>query len=432
MQAHATTRGTAGVTRRGFLLGAGGIGAGLALAGCAPLGGSSSRPETITFYVSKPEVIGYFDDVIAKFHDSQSKIRVVRDSTSNMSANFVRNRPPDLGCLNYNYAMVSFVEHGALTDLSDTRERDTINPDLWPLMQQTADYPGRTSVLPYSVTAASVIYDKALFAQQGLEVPTTWSAFTDVCERLVRAGITPMYGTYKDNWTIAQGMFDYSVGGMLDVPATFAALDREGTSVGRGSAVSFERDFAAPVGRMVDLLQWHQAGAASRGYGDGNLAFAQGKAAMYLQGPWALGEIAKTNPDMNLGTFPFPATDDPADNKVRVNVDLGLWIPEASRKQEAAREFLSFLMSPAVSDQYNADNNGFGVRKDSPPVSNPALRGMQDSYDDARFYLGASQLIPAEIPVANYLQSIAFGGAPEPQLRTLDGDWARLALRSAA
>ncbi|WP_182045622.1 ABC transporter substrate-binding protein [Curtobacterium sp. ME26] len=432
MQAHATTRGTAGVTRRGFLLGAGGIGAGLALAGCAPLGGSSSRPETITFYVSKPEVIGYFDDVIAKFHESQSKIRVVRDSTSNMSANFVRNRPPDLGCLNYNYAMVSFVEHGALTDLSDTRERDTINPDLWPLMQQTADYPGRTSVLPYSVTAASVIYDKALFAQQGLEVPTTWSAFTDVCERLVRAGITPMYGTYKDNWTIAQGMFDYSVGGMLDVPATFAALDREGTSVGKGSGVSFEKDFAAPVGRMVDLLQWHQAGAASRGYGDGNLAFAQGKAAMYLQGPWALGEIAKTNPDMDLGTFPFPATDDPADNKVRVNVDLGLWIPEASRKQEAAREFLSFLMSPAVSDQYNADNNGFGVRKDSPPVSNPALRGMQDSYDDARFYLGASQLIPAEIPVANYLQSIAFGGAPEPQLRTLDGDWARLALRSAA
>ncbi|MFJ3029211.1 ABC transporter substrate-binding protein [Curtobacterium sp. NPDC087080] len=432
MQAHATTRSAAGVTRRGFLLGAGGIGAGLALAGCAPLGGSSSRPETITFYVSKPEVIGYFDDVIAKFHDSQSKIRVVRDSTSNMSANFVRNRPPDLGCLNYNYAMVSFVEHGALTDLSDLPEKDTVNPDLWPLMQQTADYPGRTSVLPYSVTAASVIYDKQLFAQQGLEVPTTWSAFTDVCKRLVAAGITPMFGTYKDNWTIAQGMFDYSVGGMLDVPATFAALDSEGTSVGKGSKVSFEKDFAAPVGRMVDLLQWHQEGAASRGYGDGNLAFAQGKAAMYLQGPWALGEIAKTNPDMDLGTFPFPATDDPADNKVRVNVDLGLWIPEASRKQEAAREFLSFLMSPAISDQYNADNNGFGVRKDSPPVANPALSGMQDSYDRAAFYLGASQLIPAEIPVANYLQSIAFGGAPEPQLRTLDGDWARLALRSAA
>jgi raffinose/stachyose/melibiose transport system substrate-binding protein len=153
---------------------------------------------------------------------------------------------------------------------------------------------------------------------------------------------------------------------------------------------------------------------------------------MYLQGPWALGEIAKTNKDMDLGTFPLPVTDEPADRKVRVNVDLALWIPEASRKQEAAREFLTFLMQSKVNDQYNADNNGFGVRKDAPPASNPALRGMQSYYDDAAFYLGASQLIPAEIPVANYAQSIAFGGDPQRQLRTLDADWARLALRMAA
>ncbi|MGN6409367.1 MAG: ABC transporter substrate-binding protein [Curtobacterium sp.] len=432
MQTHATTRSATALSRRAFLLGAGGIGAGLALAGCAPLGSSSSRPETITFYVSKPEVIGYFDQVIARFHDSQSKIRVVRDSTSSMSANFVRNRPPDLGCWNYNFSVAPFVEHGALTDLSDLPQADTINPDLWPLLEQTADYPGRKSALPYSVTAASVIYDKQRFAQQGLEVPTTWSEFADVCERLTKAGIAPIYGTFKDNWTIAQGMFDYSIGGMLDVPKTFAALTREGTSVGTGASVSFERDFQAPMERMVQLRGWHQQGAASRGYGDGNTAFAKGAAAMYLQGPWALGEIAKTNPDMDLGTFPLPVTDDPADRKVRVNVDLALWIPEASRKQEAAREFLSYLMTAKVNDKYNADNNGFGVRKDAPPAKNPALTGMQAYYDDAAFYLGASQLIPAEIPVANYAQSIAFGGDPRPQLRTLDADWARLALRTAA
>ncbi|WIB76669.1 extracellular solute-binding protein [Curtobacterium sp. MCPF17_002] len=440
MRPHATgivkgataARSAAAVSRRSFLFGAGGIGASLALAGCAPLGSSSSRPETITFYVSKPEVIGYFDDVIAKFHASQDKIRVVRDSTSSMSANFVRNRPPDLGCWNYNFSVAPFVEHGALTDLSDLPQAATINPDLWPLLEQTADYPGRKSALPYSVTAASVIYDKQLFAKQGIEVPTTWTEFAEVCERLTTAGIAPIYGTFKDNWTIAQGMFDYTIGGMLDVPRTFSALEREGTSVGKGSAVSFEKDFAAPMRRMEQLRQWHQDGAASRGYGDGNLAFAQGKAAMYLQGPWALGEIAKTTPDMDLGTFPLPVTDDAADRKVRVNVDLALWIPEASRKQEAAREFLSYLMQPKVNDKYNADNNGFGVRKDAPPASNPALTGMQSYYDDAAFYLGASQLIPAEIPVANYAQSIAFGGDAQRQLRTLDADWARLALRTAA
>ncbi|OIH94656.1 ABC transporter substrate-binding protein [Curtobacterium sp. MCBA15_001] len=431
MQQHATTRKTAGFSRRSFLLGAGGIASGFALAGCAPMSSSSSGTETITFYVSKPEVIGYFDDVIAKFHKSQSKIRVIRDSTSSLPADFVRSSPPDLGCLNYNYAMVSFVEHGALTDLSDLDEAKAINPDLWTLMEQTASYPGERNALPYSVTAASVIYNKKIFAEQGLEVPTTWTELTAVCEKLLAADITPFYGTYKDTWTIAQGMFDYSIGGMLDVEKTFSALDQEGTSLTPSSPVSFSKDFEPPMGRMEQLAKWMNKNAASRAYGDGNLAFAKGESAMYLQGPWALIEIAKTTPDMDLGTFPLPATDDPDDLKVRVNVDLALWIPKASKKQEAARTFLKFLMSPEIADQYNADNNGFGTRKDSPPVANPTLKGMQQYYDDAAFYLGVSQLVPAEIPVANYAQSIALGGAPAPQLRTLDADWARVARRKA-
>lgn len=417
-------------SRRSFLLGAGALGAVGALAGCAPASGSSSAPTEITFYVSKPEVISYFDGVIDQFHRSQDRVRVVRDSTSNMSANFVRNQPPDLGCWNYNFAVAAFVKHGALSDLSDTAEAQSINPALWPLLQQTADYPGRTSAIPYSITAASVIYNQDIFAQQGLSVPTTWSELVAVCQALRAAGITPFYNTIKDSWTVAQGLFDYSVGGMLDVPQFFSTLNSEGASVEPGSAASFEKNFKDPMGRVAELAAFANKDAASRGYADGNLAFAQGKSAMYLQGPWALNEIAKTSPTMKLGTFPLPVTEKPADLKVRVNVDLALWIPQVSKKKDAAREFLSFLMRPEINDKYNADNNGFGVRKDAPPAVNPALAGMQKYYDDAAFYLGASQLIPAAIPVASYAQSIALGAAPEAPLQTLDADWARLALRN--
>ena len=424
------TAGQPSLSRRSFLLGAGALGAVGALAGCAPAQGSSSAATEITFYVSKPEVISYFDGVIEQFHRSQDKVRVIRDSTSNMSANFVRNQPPDLGCWNYNFAVAAFVKHGALSDLSDTAEAKSINPQLWPLLKQTADYPGRTSAIPYSMMAASVIYNKDIFAQHGLSVPTTWPELVAVCKILQDTGIAPFYNTIKDSWTVAQGLFDYSVGGMVDVPQFFSTLNGEGTSVKAGSAASFEKNFKAPMERMAELATFANKDAASRGYADGNLAFAQGKSAMYMQGPWALNEIAKTAPAMNLGTFPLPVTDNPADLKVRVNVDLALWIPEASKKKDAARQFLSFLMRPEINDKYNADNNGFGVRKDAPPASNPALAGMQKYYDDAAFYLGASQLIPAAIPVANYAQSIALGAASEAPLQTLDADWARLALRN--
>ncbi len=54
-------------------------------------------------------------------------------------------------------------------------------------------------------------------------------------------------------------------------------------------------------------------------------------------------------------------TNDPNDLKVRVNIDLAAWIPEASKHKEAAREFLSYLFQKDVMDKYNAAQLGFGT-----------------------------------------------------------------------
>ncbi|MCU1527919.1 MAG: carbohydrate-binding protein [Frondihabitans sp.] len=417
------------LSRRSFLAGAGAVGAGLALAGCAAPGSAGGATQ-ISFYLAKPEVIGYFDGLIAQFHKEQSAVRVVRDSTSNMSADFVRNNPPDLGCWNYNFAVVEFVERGALSDLADMPEAKRIKPAINSLMNETASYPGRTSAIPYSVAGASVLYNEDLFTKHGVSIPTTWDELITACETFTKAGVTPFFNTYKDTWTVGQGLFDYSIGGMVDVSTFFKRLEREGATVGKNSTTSFEKDFQPAMEKMQQLTRYANKDAASRAYGDGNLAFAQGKAAMYLQGPWALIEIAKTNPKLKVGSFPLPMTNDPKDLKIRVNVDLALWIPEVSKKKEAARSFLKFLMRPDIQNKYNADNNAFGTTNSAPPTKNPALIGMQKYYDDAAFYLGPSQLVPSAIPVLNYAQSIALGSSARPVLHQLDGDWSRLALRS--
>nr|WP_218053010.1 substrate-binding domain-containing protein [Cellulomonas algicola] len=417
------------VSRRAFLRGVGAVGAGLALGACSR-GSAGSGTTEIVFFQSKPEVIGYFDELIQQFHDAQGKVRVRHDATSNLAGSFVRERPPDIGCLNYNFEISRYVERGVLSDLGDMPEAGRILPGLQPLIDVTATYPDRTSVIPYSLMAAAVLYNRTIFAEHDLTPPTTWDELVAVCDTLTAAGVTPFYGTYKDPWTIAQGPFDYSVGGRLDTTRFFNQLKRQGTNVGPDSPVSFEKQFLDPVEQMQQLLPYDNPDAASRGYGDGNLAFASGEAAMYLQGPWAIGEIAKTAPDLDVGAFPLPMTDDPADRKVRVNIDLALWIPEGSRKKDAAREFLAFLMQPEVIDAYNAHALGFGVTTDAAPVTNPTLVELQEYYDRSAFYLGASQLVPQSIPLQNYTQSLAAGAAPEPVLRTLDADWRRLAFRS--
>ena len=382
------------------------------------------------FLLSKPEAIPYFRELIKEYNASQDDVEVVLDSASNLQAGFLRGNPPDLGLLNYNLEMARFMERGALSDLGDMPEADRILPEVQDLVDQYATYPGRTSVLPYSVMAASVIYNKEIFEENDLEVPTTADELVELCQTLTDAGVTPFYATYKDPWTVAQGWFDYTVAGMVDVEAFYDKMRELGTEVGPESEVSFQKTFDEPVTLMQELSDaCTNSDAASKGYGDGNLAFAEGEAAMYLQGPWAFGEIAKTSPDLELGTFPLPMTNDPDDLKVRVNIDLAAWIPEASDHKEAARQFLSYLFQQDVMDEYNAAQLGYGTTTDAAPVTDPRIVGMKEYYDDAKFYQGPSQEIPLTIPAANYMQGVVLGNDVHTTLSIMDADWARLALR---
>lgn len=396
------------------------------VASCIP----SGQPTDLQFHLSKPEAIPYFRALVTDFNASQDEVRVTLDTSSNLQAGFLRGNPPDIALLNYNMEMARFMERGALSDLSSMDEAQRIRPDVQELVDQYATYPGRTSVLPYSVQAASVIYNIEIFDELGLEVPTTWDELIAVCDALLDAGVTPFYATFADPWTVGQGWFDYTVGGSVDVADFYDRMREIGTEVGPDSDVSFSSTFAEPVNRMTLLAtQYVNADAASRGYGDGNLAFAQGRAAMYLQGPWAFSEIAKTDPDLRLGTFPLPVTDDPADLKVRVNIDLAAWIPEASRHQDEARIFLEYLFQQEIMDDYNAEFLGYGTTVEAADVTDPRIVEMRPYIDSGRFYQGPSRAIPLTIPVDNYLQGIVTGTDPAEVLETLDADWARLALR---
>lgn len=397
------------------------------LAGC-----SADGRETIRFTFSKREALAFMNQVVADYNASQDEVRVEMDASGVdvVSASFVRGNPPDIMLANYNYEVARFVQRCALTDLSGTAAAATVREDLQPLMDQYGVCAGRTSALPYSVMAASVIYNQEIFDRLGLSVPTTWDELVQTAETLEANDIAPFYGTFKDDWTVGQGWYDYAVGGSLNVIDFFDALAAEGDRVGPDSTVSFQKDFGQAMDRMTQLAtDYTNPDADSRAYGDGNLAFAQGKAGMYLQGPWALGEIAKTAPDLPVGTFPLPMTDDPDDLAVRVNMDLAAIIPEGSRHQDAARDFLEYLYQPRIIEAYNESQLGFAPTKDAPAPSDPRVAGMIPYYDQGRIYQGASVLVPKTIPTFNYAQAMILGASPEATLRTMDQDWARLAFR---
>jgi raffinose/stachyose/melibiose transport system substrate-binding protein len=375
-------------------------------------------------------VVPHFREQIREFYSAQSYYTYVHDMATNLQAGFVRSSPPDIALQNYNLDMARFMERGALSDLADLPEAGRIRDDVLELAEWYPGYEGRTSVIPFSVAAASVIYNKRIFEENDLEVPTTWDELLTVCETLKGAGVTPIYGTFPEIWTVTQGIFDYVVGGRIDVRDFFDRLNEIGEDVGPDSEVSFQRTLAEPVQQMLELLPYFNEDASARSYGDGNTAMANGEAGMYLQGPWALVEIEKAGTDIELGSFPLPVTDDPADLRIRVNIDLSLWIPEQADQKEGARELLQHLMLPEIQFPYNELALAFSTTDDAPEVTDPRISEMQPFYDEGRFYMGPSQFVPPTIPFGNYVQSIVLGADPEPVLAQLDSDFSRLAYRA--
>jgi raffinose/stachyose/melibiose transport system substrate-binding protein len=405
------------------------LAAGTVLAGCSSI---SDTVTTLTFMQNKREVVQYFDGVIADFEAKNPDIRVIQDfNENNFVPSLIRDNPPDVVTRGSNSTTADFTERGIFADLSSMPVAATVDPNIQQLVNDWGQYNGQTAALPFSLTAAGVIYNKDIFAQYGVTVPTTWDEFVQACETFKANGVTPVYGTFKDGWTINQGAFDYAAGGLIDVQQFYDQLNAEGSSVGPESPVSFEKSLTPVTTAMQQLLSYSQPDAASRSYSDGNAAFAAGQAAMYLQGPWALSELVKANPNVNVGTFALPMTNNPDDTKARVNVDMALSIVNGTEHLDAAERFVTYLMQPDVINKFNAENAAFSTLADAPPQQNPQLAGLAPLIEAGKFYQGITTYLPASITKDNYVQAFAIDRDADAFLSTLDADWQRVAERTA-
>ncbi|MBT2521425.1 extracellular solute-binding protein [Arthrobacter sp. ISL-28] len=422
-------------SRRSLLKAAGLAGAAfmVPLSGCGATSGAHNGITTLRFMQNKPEVVAYFNQVIKDFEALNPDIRVIQDfNEGNFVPGLVRNDPPDVVTRGFAQATADFVKKGIFADLSDMPVAASIDPKMQDLVASWGQYNGsEISALPFSLAAAGVIYNRDIFEAKGVAVPTTWDEFIAACETFKAAGIAPIYGTFKDNWTLGQGLFDYVAGGSLDVAGFFAKLTAKGAAISPDAAESFTNNFAPALPKMLQLASFSQKGAASKNYADGNAAFAKGQAAMYLQGPWALSQLVAANKNVRLGSFPLPVTNNPADTKARVNVDMALSITRNTPNMAAAQRFVNYLLEPSVVNAYNEKNAAYSPLKDAPAVENPQISGLNTSVRDGRYYQGATTYFPPSVPLYNYVQSFVYTQNGEQFLAALDDEWRRVAERTA-
>ena len=189
---------------------------------------------------------------------------------------------------------------GLVQDLEETGAAENILPAAASTEQNV--YGGVVS-MPYQYNIEGFWYNKQIFEDEGIEIPTTWEDFLAVADDLQQAGIQPLTTAGASGFPLTRlmGMYIFRNVG----PDAMAA-------VRDGDAKLTDDEYVAGAQALADLAD---AGYFGEGFStrDGDTStnqFLTGQAAITYDGSWLLGAINDPERNQigaeNVGFFPFP------------------------------------------------------------------------------------------------------------------------------
>jgi raffinose/stachyose/melibiose transport system substrate-binding protein len=389
------------------------------LAGCSS-GENEDGKVTLQLFSNKSENINTYKGFIEEFEKANPEINIKLDAPPEaetvLKTLLTKNDMPDLMAIGGNSTYGELAEAGVLNDFSDSELLKTVQPSYIDMVNRLAgpDTKG-TFGLPYATNANAVIYNKAKFEELGLEVPTTWDEFIATLEEVKAAGEIPIYLTLKDAWT---GMISWN-----SLAANIAGEDFA-ENKNNGDA-SFVQNYSEVADKMLTLTKYGHKDNMGVAYGDGNNAFASGKGVFYLQGNWAIPEIQKAEPSIELGVFPMPVTNDPAKNKLVSGVDVILTMNKDTEHKEEAMKFIEFMMNKETVQKYIDEQKAFSAIQDV-YQEDVVFEGIKENFETGELTSFPDHYYPAGIGAENLLQEFLIKKDKEKFLKKMDSEWEKI------
>ncbi len=216
---------------------------------------------------------------------------------------------------------------------------------------------GRQYAVPTGLSfVTGVYYNKSIFEDNGLEVPTTWSELQSAVATLEAAGVTAFGIGGQDTWPAGLVM-NGVVGGLYPT-----AADKQAAVDGL-----WDNSIALNDGKQLEVLektQWvfehAQRNFSGAGYDDMPAAFSRGDFAMLPDGTWNEPTInSAVDGAFEYGYFPFPASDNAADNAYpNGKIELQLAASAGAKDPDVAVAFLDFFSQKDVYTKFVA-TSGF-------------------------------------------------------------------------
>ncbi len=240
----------------------------------------------------------------------------------------------------------NFVDGGKIVDLQPYLDEDeewaeSFNEG----MLEQLTYDGDVYGIPTQQSACVMFYNKDIFEEYGLEVPTTYDEYLEICETLKAAGITPvsLASTADDAWLVSQYIQQLANG-----IAGYDLFDSLKNGEGAWNDEAFIEAgnlFAAEVD-----AGYYEDGFTGVGSTEAELLFQTGQAAMYFNGCWEISNLDEDaeNCTVNVGCFAMPAINSEYNGVVVGSVDTSFAITENCTNVDAAVALLKYWTSEDV------------------------------------------------------------------------------------
>lgn len=239
----------------------------------------------------------------------------------------------------FGYRMKDLVDAGLLADVTDIWQMHIDNGEYPASMMDSFGFDGRAYGLPKMINYWVVFYNEHIFAEYGLEVPTTWDELMAVAETLKSNGVTPFgLDVVACRWCSFIWFEELLV---RTDPALYQSLMTGETAYNDPQVVAVMEQWrdlldAGYFSQPGDFAE--QAGAAEE--------FVNGSFGMYLVGDWWTATIERAGfvAGDDYGIFVMPGITE-AGNRSLIIEGRPVLIAENSPQRDDALEFADFFMS---------------------------------------------------------------------------------------
>lgn len=391
------------------------------LMGCGNKATAEGRTE-IEIVSYKKEAVDTFNKIAARFNETHDDIHLTIDSPNEamtiLKTRFIREDYPDIIVIGGDMDYSNFLDAGLFADISDLDVLSETKSAYLDMDKQLEFIPqDGTYGLPYAANAAGILYNKDMFEQHGWETPETWNEFTALCEQIQSEGVQPLYFGFKDTWTCLAPWNALAV----------SLADPQLCSQVNNGTTTFTKAYDETAEKMKALLAYGEPNPMAYSYNDACTAFARGQSAMYTIGSYAISQIKSVNPDMNIGTFTFPANEKEADNVLNSGIDVQFCVMKSCENKEAAYEVLRFLYRDDTIRTYLSEQGGIACKQGDFPLSSE-LEGVSSYVASNRMADFQDHHYPSEMSVDAMIQTYLLddsAGAKETFLNKFDKDWKR-------